>query len=249
MSKTDVPMDSIRVQAPLLRVTGVSGALPSSQRQHKISADFCVGPGEVLRLEGSSGLGKTTLLRRLAHLPNAFHWQTGAIELFRGIPALLVRSPRFGLLPQDPVLFPGISLERQWAEATRVGRSQHLGWSDESLHKWKQSWGLHGLERKTSSELSGGQRQRAAILVLLCSCPDVLLLDEPFSASDPVRISSLWEAIADWAKMMQRPVIISSHVETPIKINSCTIKSLFPAIDESVEQTTVHWNDATSLSQ
>ena len=131
-----------------------------------------------LALLGPSGSGKSTLLRSLAGLygrrPGRVWFGRRAME---GVPT---ESRRVGYLAQGFSLFPHMTV---W---------QHLvfpvGAAPSTAAHWLSAFGLEDLSARYPAELSGGQRQRVALAQALCRSPDLLLLDEPFSALDtPVR--------------------------------------------------------------
>ena len=140
--------------------------------------DIDVAPGGFTSVIGPSGCGKTTIFNIVAGLlkpdGGTMHVDGSAVADLRG---------RVGYMMQKDLLFPwrtvlenvvlGLDLRRvPFKEAREKGR--------EYLH----IYGLTGFEDAYPRMLSGGMRQRAALIRTLISDPDVLLLDEPFSALD-----------------------------------------------------------------
>jgi molybdate transport system permease protein len=127
---------------------------------------------------GPSGSGKSALLRSLAGVYGAAPGEFWCGEApLRHVPA---EHRRVGYVAQGFSLFPHLTVWRQLLFA-RSATSELAGYWLARLH-------LEGLETRYPSELSGGERQRVALAQVLCSSPQVLLLDEPFSALDvPVR--------------------------------------------------------------
>lgn len=154
-------------------------------RPFGLEARFSVAPGEVLAVVGPSGGGKSTLLRCIAglHRPGAGRIASGA-ELWFDSEAGLWRPPQarsVGLVFQNYALFPHMTALENVSAAlghlpprARKARAQALL---AQVH-------LHGLESRRPAALSGGQQQRVALARALAREPDVLLLDEPFSAVD-----------------------------------------------------------------
>jgi molybdate transport system ATP-binding protein len=147
-----------------------------------LDARFDCQPGELVALVGPSGSGKSTLLRCIAGLMHpaqghiACREQTW-LDTGQGL-RLPPQQRRVGLVFQHYALFPHLSALRNVALAS--GRSDALGHAGELLSRL----GLDGLGARRPSELSGGQQQRVALARALAREPDVLLLDEPFSAVD-----------------------------------------------------------------
>ncbi|MDE3007544.1 MAG: ATP-binding cassette domain-containing protein [Acidobacteriota bacterium] len=132
--------------------------------------------GTRLSVLGASGAGKSMLLRSLAGLEgptaNRLRWRDEGDDL--------ASPPRVGYVAQGFSLFPHLRVSDQllFARAATPALAAY----------WRSRLALEGLERRFPHELSGGQRQRVALAQALCAAPDVLLLDEPFSALDaPVR--------------------------------------------------------------
>jgi len=146
---------------------------------------LAVEQGEFLALLGPSGCGKSTLLSMFAGLEKP---DEGVVK-FRGEPitgprreiALMFQSPT--LLPwktaMDNVALPLVARGVSWKEA-REAAARYLTFV-----------GLSGFEEAYPSQLSGGMQQRVALARALAVEPEVLLLDEPFSALDPLTAESL----------------------------------------------------------
>ncbi|KTA76041.1 molybdenum ABC transporter ATP-binding protein [Aeromonas salmonicida] len=132
--------------------------------------------GGILGLFGPSGCGKSTLLRILAGLDR----QTGDRLLWRDreCAELLPEARRIGLVFQDSRLFPHRTVLGNLQLAARKGRGR---WQPEALAA---RLGFADLLAQPAHGLSGGQRQRVALGRALLAEPDLLLLDEPFSALD-----------------------------------------------------------------
>ena len=134
--------------------------------------------GSNLAVLGPSGSGKSALLRSLAGLNGPAPgpvWYGG-----RPVERIAAESRRVGYVAQGFSLYPHLTVWQQllFAEGATPGRAAY--WLDH-LH-------LDGLQDRFPDQISGGQRQRVALAQALCRSPELLLLDEPFSALDaPVR--------------------------------------------------------------
>ena len=138
--------------------------------------DLSVDPGEVCCLLGPSGCGKTTLLHLLAGLEDP---TAGRV----GIDGEAVTGPdyRWGVVFQDPLLYPWLSVRENVAIGPRLrGEEPDPDQIDELL----ELVGIEEFADADTSDLSGGMAQRASLARTLANDPEVLLLDEPFSALD-----------------------------------------------------------------
>jgi NitT/TauT family transport system ATP-binding protein len=139
---------------------------------------LAVEPGEIVALIGPNGCGKSTFLRVAAGLLRA---ERGRVQL--GGDPITAPDSRIGLVFQEPRLLPWRSV------AANVTYPLELaGWSADRrsarLAELLDLVGLEGAATLRPVQLSGGMRQRAALARSLALSPEVLLLDEPFSALD-----------------------------------------------------------------
>jgi ABC-2 type transport system ATP-binding protein len=170
---------------------------------------FTVPAGRVCGLVGANGAGKTTLLRLLAGLSRP---STGRAEVGGQAPrddTEFLR--RVGYLAQE------IPLYRRWSAADhlRMGAAMNVEWDGD----WARER-LDGLRIPLGQRvgtMSGGQRAQVALVLALAKRPEVLLLDEPVAALDPLArrefLSTLAEAVADRGTT----VVLSSHLVTDLE--------------------------------
>ena len=174
-----------------------------------LAARFDCQAGELVALVGPSGSGKSTLLRCIAGL---MHPSTGRIacdaqtwlDSARGVRVAPQRR-RVGLVFQHYALFPHLSAQRNVALAS--GRADPLGHAAQLLARL----GLAGLGERRPAELSGGQQQRVALARALAREPDVLLLDEPFSAVDQPARHELYRELAELHRSVALPIVLVTH--------------------------------------
>ncbi|MDO6730066.1 ATP-binding cassette domain-containing protein [Marinovum sp. 2_MG-2023] len=162
--------------------------------------------GEVLALVGPSGAGKSTILRGIAGL-----WtpDTGRVAVGNAVwfdSATSLDTPAFrrrvGMVFQSYALFPQMSaLTNVMAAGANRARAQELL----TLVR------LAGLEARRPAELSGGQQQRVAVARALARDPEVLLLDEPFSAVDHATRQGLYAEIERLRTHLAMPVVLVTH--------------------------------------
>jgi len=149
--------------------------------------DLSVDPGEGCCLLGPSGCGKTTLLHLLAGLEEP---TGGRVE----IDGERVTGPdyRWGVVFQDPLLYPWLSVRENVEVGPRLrGEEPDPDRVDELL----ELVGLDGVADADTADLSGGMAQRASLARTLANEPEVLLLDEPFSALDQLTKTELQDEL------------------------------------------------------
>ena len=177
-----------------------------------LDAALACAPGEVLALVGPSGSGKTTILRAIAGLlrvaRGAIHcnddcWFDDARQVF-----VETRRRRVGYVFQNYALFPHLSALHNVMEAMLelpvTGRERR---ARDVLARVR----LAGLEHRVPAMLSGGQQQRVAVARALAREPQVLLLDEPFSAVDRATRQRLYRELAELRRELAMPVILVTH--------------------------------------
>lgn len=164
-----------------------------------------VQPGEVVALVGASGCGKSTLLRLVSGLDRDY---TGRI-LLQGRPVTgLDRS--VGLIFQQPRLFPWLTVAEN--VAFDLGRSlRGQGAVQARIHALLAEVGLAAQAQALPRQLSGGQAQRVALARGLFSQPQLLLLDEPFSAVDAASRLQLQDLLLAVATRHQTTLLLATH--------------------------------------
>ena len=177
------------------------------------------GAGQSWAVTGPSGCGKSTLLMLLAGLLLPI---SGRVSV-NGMPLTEVR-PGTGLILQDHGLLPWATV---WQNA-RLGLTIHefygpdgrhaprgarfdRGLHDQRVRSWLERLGIDGLAEKYPSQLSGGQRQRAAIARTLATAPDLLLMDEPFSALDAPTREDLQNLLIDLRRETPLTTVLVTH--------------------------------------
>lgn len=166
---------------------------------------FSVTPGEFLAVVGPSGCGKSTLLSLLCGLLSP---ESGSI-LIDGEP-IAQSGANIGYMLQKDHLFEwrtiygnvalGLEIQKKLNQETR-----------EHLNDMLSAYGLGGFEHSRPSELSGGMRQRAALIRTLALKPDLLLLDEPFSALDYQTRLAVCDDISSIIRSTGKTAILITH--------------------------------------
>lgn len=188
----------------IIKLTGVEYSYNSQSTVGPL--DLQVQKGEFLSVVGPSGSGKSTLLNMLSenYKPTA-----GKLEFAPGTRIIMVQ--------QDPGLFPwrtalqNVTFGLEMQGASRFER-------EEKARAALDLVGLKGYENRRIHELSGGQKQRVALARALIMKPDLLLLDEPFSALDPHTRNALGEELKTiWQETGQTILLVThDHIEAEL---------------------------------
>lgn len=175
---------------------------------------FAVERGEIFCIMGLSGCGKSTLVR---HINRLIEPSAGKITLLgQNVLSLTeaglreVRSKQVGMVFQHVALLPHRSVRDNVAYPLEIR-------GEPKLRRWQVSKnmlslvGLEGYEDRFPSELSGGMQQRVGLARAMASDPDILLMDEPFSALDPLIRRQLQDQFLVLSKQMQKTTVFITH--------------------------------------
>ncbi|MDP3357284.1 MAG: ABC transporter ATP-binding protein [Polaromonas sp.] len=181
----------------------------------RLNAEFDCQPGELLCLVGPSGSGKTSVLRALAGLLKSPGLRGRVSISDAGGDALWFDSTqgrwlppqrrRVGLVFQNYALFPHLTAIENVAIAASSERATG------ALDALFERMGLTGLQQRRPAQLSGGQQQRVALARALAREPQVLLLDEPFSAVDAPTRQTLYHELAALRQRVAIPMVLVTH--------------------------------------
>lgn len=167
---------------------------------------------ETLALLGASGSGKSVALKCIAgtERPDEGRIVLNDRVLFDSAAGVdvSVRERRVGYLFQSYALFPTMTVEQNVVAGVRSGsRAERLARAHEQIRAFR----LDGLERLRPAQLSGGQQQRCALARIMANGPELLLLDEPFSALDGYLRWQLELELADTLRAFPGGVIFVTH--------------------------------------
>jgi glycine betaine/proline transport system ATP-binding protein len=179
-----------------------------------IDASFTVNRGEIFVVMGLSGSGKSTIIRML----NGLHETTdGSVivngDAITGIPASRlreIRRDRISMVFQHFALLPHRTVAANVAyplELKGVAKAERLAKAEEILGLV----GLDGQAEKLPSELSGGMQQRVGIARALAADSDILLMDEAFSALDPLIRRGMQTELRELQRSLRKTVVFVSH--------------------------------------
>ena len=192
---------------PKLEVSALSYSYHSmdGETQALTNISFTVNTGEFIAIVGPSGCGKSTLLSLFCGLLKP----DGGSILIDGIP-LSESKINIGYMLQKDHLFEWrtiISNASLGLEIQHKLDDRHK----KNLQELMDAYGLKHFENARPSELSGGMRQRAALIRTLALEPDILLLDEPFSALDYQTRLSVCDDISTIIKKSRKTAILITH--------------------------------------
>ena len=193
----------------MLQLTDVSKAFGETIALRRTT--LSIESGSTTVLIGPSGCGKSTLLRLMIYLIQP---DTGTVK-FDGCPFdpkdVTELRHRMGYVIQDGGLFPHLSARDNAALLAR-----HLRWDQKHiearLHELSElsHFPVDGLDR-FPGQLSGGQKQRVSLMRALMLDPEILLLDEPLGALDPIVRSELQSDLRDIFRTLKKTVVVVTH--------------------------------------
>ena len=193
----------------MFEMTGVSKTFGDLQALHKV--DLSVHPEQTTVLIGPSGCGKSTLIRLMVGLI----WPDEGTVTYEGqalTPAnVLSLRQKMGYVIQEGGLFPHLTARKNVALM-----ANYLGWTEDRIDSRIETlatlthFPADGLDR-FPGELSGGQRQRVGLMRALMLDPDVLLLDEPLGALDPMIRADLQSDLRLIFQTLGKTVVMVTH--------------------------------------
>ncbi|MDG4768450.1 ATP-binding cassette domain-containing protein [Solwaraspora sp. WMMD406] len=197
--------------AAAITLTGIGKRFPDgTQAVHDLSLE--IPAGELVVLIGPSGCGKSTLLRMINRLiePTSGRILLGDEDVTGVDPVRLRR--RIGYVIQHVGLFPHQTIRANVGTVPRL-----LGWPrDRIRRRADELLDLVGLDpgryaTRYPHELSGGQRQRVGVARALAADPVLLLMDEPFSAVDPIARGRLQEEFLRLQAEVRKTIVLVTH--------------------------------------
>lgn len=195
--------------------------------------ELTIEPGRFVSLIGPSGCGKSTLLRLVAGLEPA---DRGDVRVHGVTPAQACAAKLIGLVPQAPALLPWLTVLQNVSLAARVNpgagrRRAAIGDLEEratgagpDMRELLRMAGLGEAMDKLPAQLSGGMQQRAAIVRAFGLRPDVLLMDEPFSALDEFTRESLQDQLLDlWDELRTTVLFVTHSVSEAVRMSDTVV--------------------------
>ncbi|MDB5080942.1 MAG: hypothetical protein JWP00_2866 [Chloroflexi bacterium] len=194
----------------LLTIEGVSKSFSGSQ----ILRDFnlTVEPSEIISLLGPSGCGKSTLLRLVAGLDPVHQGQIKVKDL-----PITAPGRQVGLMFQEPRLFPWLNVRDNVAFGLAPSRKDT---KDKFVAELLAEVGLTEAADLLPRQLSGGMAQRVALARALAGEPEVLLLDEPFSALDAFNRMRLQDLVLKiWQDYRPTMLMVTHDIEEALYLS------------------------------
>jgi osmoprotectant transport system ATP-binding protein len=230
-SHFDVPLSDVAHDSDSLRrirdargsaaisLVGVTKRFDAASSPAVTDLSLEIAEGEIVALVGPSGCGKTTTLKMINRLVEP---TSGSIMVLgedqRAVPAHELRR-RIGYVIQQIGLFPHRSVRRNIGVVPEL-----LGWNsariDARCNELADLVGLdHDLLDRYPSALSGGQQQRAGVARALAADPPILLMDEPYSAVDPIVRERLQDDLLALQAEVHKTIVIVTHdIDEAVKL-------------------------------
>jgi molybdate transport system ATP-binding protein len=191
----------------------------------------------VFAILGASGCGKSMTLKCIAGIetPDEGRIELNGRVLFDSAKKinLTPQKRRVGYMFQDYALFPNMTVEQN----IKAGMGKCP--DEEKVKSYIRRFRLEGLEKHYPTQLSGGQKQRVAMARMIASEPDILLLDEPFSALDSYLKWELEQEMRDMLAEVEKPVLFVSHNRDEVyrlcNMVSCIDHGKMEVIEETKE--------------
>ncbi|ODT11484.1 MAG: glycine/betaine ABC transporter [Kaistia sp. SCN 65-12] len=197
--------------------SGKSKAEVQAETNHVVGLDnvsLDIAAGQIFVVMGLSGSGKSTLIRHvnrlieptageiLVHGDDVLKMSRDALRSYRRTKVAMVFQ-KFGLLPHRSV----IDNVAYGLEVRGVGRKARL----ETAANWIETVGLAGYENSQPRQLSGGQQQRVGLARALAMDADIILMDEAFSALDPLIRSGMQDELITLQKSLNKTILFITH--------------------------------------
>lgn len=182
--------------------------------------NFSIQRGNLVAIIGASGCGKTTLLKMINRLikPTSGSIYIGGQDI-KHIDEVALRR-KIGYVIQQTGLFPHMTVREN---IELIPKLQHIQAETirENTYKLMKMVGLNGEEflDRYPSELSGGQQQRIGVARAFATDPEVILMDEPFSALDPITRSDLQDELVQLQAKLKKTIVFVTHdMDEAVKI-------------------------------
>jgi len=194
---------------PFFQVKKVSKSFSNNLVLNEIS--FSVSKGEIFGILGPNGCGKTTIFNVIL---GALKAESGKVEIngesINPYPMHeRCKNWKLAMVPQNSACFLGLDVISNLTAIAEI-KIKDRGRRKERVQELLAKFNLESKKNTIARDLSGGEKKRLAISLALVTIPEILLLDEPFSALDPLSVETIREIISDLQKS-SISCIISDH--------------------------------------
>ena len=205
---------------PMIRLEHLTKTFPGQQRPAVDDLTLDIPAGEIVILVGPSGCGKTTTMKMINRIiePTSGRIVLDGEDVTHADPDQLRR--RIGYVIQQIGLFPHMTIAENIATVPRL-----LGWDATRIsERVDELLGTVGMDPEQyrdryPKELSGGQRQRVGVARALSADPDVMLMDEPFGAIDPITRDRLQNEFLRLQAQVRKTIVFVTHdIDEAIKM-------------------------------
>lgn len=186
-----------------INVEQISKSFGTQKAVNNVSFD--VEPGEIFGLLGPNGAGKTTSIRIILDI---FKPDTGSVKILGGL-MTEEKKNKIGYLPEERGLYQDIALDRCLVYlATLKGMDENE--AKKRISEYLEKFDLAASKKKKVKELSKGMQQKAQLITTLVHKPEIVIIDEPFSALDPVN-TQMVKDILEEERARGTSIIMCTH--------------------------------------
>lgn len=206
----ETPEMEIQIEKLQVQFTDQNGSKPITALDN---INLTIRQGEFVSLVGPSGCGKTTLLRAIADLQQP---TSGSILVRGQSPREIRLQKKYGFVFQNPVLYDWRTVRRNVCMPMEIAGlpKKHR---TRTVTEMLDLVGLYNFGRKYPHELSGGMQQRVGIARALAINPEIMLMDEPFSALDEFTKEKLQEDLLTiWTKTQKTIVFVTHNISEAV---------------------------------
>lgn len=186
-----------------IEVTEISKSFGIKKAVDKVS--FEVKPGEIFGLLGPNGAGKTTSLRIILDI---FKPDSGKVSILGGAMKESKKN-RIGYLPEERGLYQDIALEPCLLYLASLKGLEKRS-SQELITNYLKRFNLLDYRKKKIKELSKGMQQKAQLITTLVHSPELIIIDEPFSALDPVNTQMVKDLLRE-QRSLGKTIVMCTH--------------------------------------
>jgi molybdate transport system ATP-binding protein len=206
------------------------------------------GNEEILAILGASGCGKSMTLKCIAGIetPDEGMIVLGDRVLFDSGKKINLspQKRKVGYLFQNYALFPNMTVEENIGAGVKLPKNERISVVKEKI----KAFYLEGLEKKRPGQLSGGQQQRVALARILASEPEIIMLDEPFSALDSYLKWQLEQELIEFLSEFKGTVLFVSHNRNEVYRFSDTIAVISDGKVDSINKKDTLFKNPHTLS-